>query len=398
VIRSSKLSLKFSNKQKLCQVNLFVNEYKSVMQQCVDLTWEMESLPSLAPKSITEKIKTWLSQRAIQCACKQAIAVVKGTKKKNKQRQYFIDDLLSKNFIKRAKSLQRKLSKESKPNLANVCPELDSRFVKFDFNNDTSFDGWITLSSIGKKLKIKIPVKRTKHFNSMSGQMKNGLRLSYHEATIMFESTVDLKQHGDTLGLDIGVKNVATLSDGQSTNEDVHGWNLTKIIHRMNGKTKGSKAYLRCQRHRTNYVNWSINQLNLSGVGKLKLEKIKNLRKGVRTSRFLNRWTYTEIKSKLEQTCEKLGVQVEYVSPTYTSQRCSSCGWVRSSNRKGKLFKCGQCGFSADSDLNGAKNICANLRPIGFKERLLCKNKIGFYWSEARQECIVPVSQANIFQ
>jgi IS605 OrfB family transposase len=398
MIRSSKLSFKFCNKQKLNQVEWFINEYKSVMQQCVDLIWEIEYLPSLAPKSITEKIKTWLSQRAIQCACKQAIAVVKGTKQKNKQRQFVIEDLLSRNLIKKAKVLQAKLTKISKPDLVNVCPELDSRFVKFDFDNKTSFDGWITLSSIGNKLKIKIPVKKTKHFNSILGNMKNGLRLSCRDAIIMFESTVELKQDGDTVGLDIGVKSIATLSDGQHTSKDSHGWDLTKIIQKMNSKTKGSKAYLRCQRHRTNYVNWSINQIDLSNVKKLKLERIKNVRSGVRTSRFLNRWTYTEIKSKLELTCEKLGVQVEYVSPTYTSQRCSFCGWVRSSNRKGKLFKCGKCGFTTDSDLNGARNICANLRPIGTKERLLCKNKTGFYWSEARQECIVPVTQTNIFQ
>lgn len=381
MIRSTKLTTKFSNKTKLNDIKLFINEYKNVMKQCLDLTWNLDKIPSLAPKSITSQIKSWLSQRAIQCASKQTIAIVKGTKQKNKQRQYVIDKLIKSNFIKKAKALQNKLTKESKPNLDNVNPELDSRFVKIDQNNKTTFDVWITLTSLGDKLKIEIPTNKTKHFNSLNGKLKSGIRLSHNDVTFMFEEEIKPKNTGKTIGLDIGILTVATTSDNQVSNNDKHNWNLSKIIQRLNKKIKGSKAYSKVQKHRTNFVNWSINQLNFDDVKILRLENIKNVRKNKKTSKFLNHWTYTEIKRKLEQTCEKLGVQVEYVSATYTSQRCSSCGWVRRNNRKGKLFKCGQCNCALDSDLNGAKNIVANLRPIGQKERLLNKNRIGFYWN-----------------
>lgn len=393
MIRSSKLSLKFSNKQKKDNVQLFINEYKNVMKQCIDLTWDQSELKSLAPKSITNKIETWLSERAIQCACKQAIAIVKGTKQKNKQREFVIQKLISQNYIKKANLLKKKLVKTSKPILDNICPELDSRFVKFDFNDNTSFDGWIILSSLGNKLKIKIPIKKTKHFNSMKGLMKFGIRLSSKDVTIMFENFVNKKEDGKTIGIDVGIKNIVTASDGQTSLEDIHGWNLCKIIQKMNKKKKGSKEYRRCQQHRKNYINWSVNKLNLQDVKELRIENLNDVRRGKRTSKFLNRWTYTEIRSKIELTCEELGVQVTYVNPTYTSQRCSSCGWVRSSNRNGKIFKCDKCNYTLDSDLNGAINICTNLRPIGTKERLFHKNKTGFYWNEIIQECIVPVAR-----
>ena len=125
------------------------------------------------------------------------------------------------------------------------------------------------------------------------------------------------------------------------------------------------------------------------------MEKIKDLRRGKRTSKYLNRFTYTEIKGKIELTCEKLGVQVEYVNPVYTSQRCSNCGWVRRNNRNGKEFKCNQCEFILNADLNASRNIVSNLRPIGTKERLLHKNKTGFYWNVIEQERIVPVAQIS---
>ena len=87
------------------------------------------------------------------------------------------------------------------------------------------------------------------------------------------------------------------------------------------------------------------------------------------------------------------GVQLEKINPTYTSKRCSKCGWVRSKNRKGKLFKCEKCGFAADADLNASFNILADLRPIGRQERLLHKSKTGFYWNETRKESIVSSTQ-----
>ena len=77
------------------------------------------------------------------------------------------------------------------------------------------------------------------------------------------------------------------------------------------------------------------------------------------------------------------------VNPTYTSQRCSECGWVRRRNRKGKQFKCGKCGYSHDSDLNAARNISFGLSKVTKKERLMKKNRIGFYLDLLSQERIV---------
>jgi len=398
MIRSSKLSTKFSNKEKKQNLILFIDEYKKVTQFFIDLLWNESGIPKLLPKEITNKATTWLSARAIQCAAKQASGIIRGTKKKNKERQYVYEKLIEKRLFKKAKKLKSFITKNEKPNIKYLNPELDSRFVKTNFENKTSFDIWLIFSSLGNKLKIEIPLKKTKHFNSLNGKIKTGIRLNAKHVTFMFESEVKKKVKGNTIGLDIGINSVATTSNGQFKEKNEHGWTFKKIINKLNRKKKGSKGYNKIQQQRTNFINWNINQLNLKNVKTLKLEKIKNVRKGKRTSKFLNRWTYSEIKSKLELTCEKLGVQVEYVSPTYTSQRCSSCGWVRRGNRKGKEFTCNQCFNTMDADVNAACNIAANLRPIGTKERLLHKNRTGFYWDEVGinfrgQERIVPATQ-----
>jgi len=390
MIRSSQLSTKFANKEKKDNIKLFTKEYKNVVSFFVDYLWELEDIPNLLPKEVTNKVETWLSARAIQCAGKQASGIVRGTKKKQKSRIYVYDKLIKQGFKKRAKALKKHIDKAkmTKPNLDQVNPELDSRFIKLDFENGTSFDGWVTLSSLGNKLKIKVPLKSTSHFNNLQGSLKQGIRLSNKNITLMKESDVKERESGKTLGLDIGATTLASLSDDQVTKPDLHGHDLSSINKSLSKKKRGSKSFGRTQTQRKQYINWCVNKINFDDVKELKLENIKNLKRGRKLNRFLNHWTYTEIKGKLEQKCESLGVQVTYVSPTYTSQRCSSCGWVRSSNRNRKLFKCGGCDFALDADLNASRNIATPLRPIGTKERLLHKNKTGFYW-EASQESIV---------
>ena len=392
MIRSSKLSTKFANSEKKEKLHSFMDEYSKVVSFFIDHLWDLDKIPTLLPKEITQQVETWLSARAVQCAGKQASGIARGTQKKQKSRLYVYNKFLKNGFTKRARKLKVHIDKAkiTKPNLDHVCPELDSRFIKLDFDNDTSFDGWVTFTSLGNKLKIQVPVKSTKHLNSLSGNLKQGVRLSKKSITFIAEEEVAPRVSGKTIGLDVGEIRVASLSDDQVTKPDQHGFTFSSIDKRLSRKKRGSKSFARTQTQRKHYVNWSINQLNFDGVKKLKLENLGGLRRGRRTRRALSHWTYTEIQGKLEQTCEKLGVQVEYISPTYTSQRCSSCGWVRRSNRNRTSFQCGKCNFALDADLNASRNIAASLVPIGTKERLLHKNRTGFYWHEVNQECIVP--------
>jgi len=355
----------------------------------------MEKVPGLLPKELTDSVPTWLSKRAIQCAGKQASGIVRGTRQKQKQRLYKYGDLNKKGMFKKARKLKEFIDKVNitKPDLKNLEPELDYRFIKTDFGNSTSFDCWMTLSSIGNKLKVVIPIKKTKHFNLMQskGVMTKGLRLGKNKATFMFEiPDPPERTEGEVKGLDVGALDVYSVSDGQQSQKDKHGWTLGDILKVLQRKQKGSKAFERTQAHRDNFINWSINQLNLTGTKVLKVEGIKNIRKGRKSSRYLSHWTYTTIFDKLDSYCLEHGVRVEKVNPTYTSQRCSQCGWTRKSNRKGKKFKCTSCGFECDADLNASQNIVLDLPSIRKKERLQQNNKKGFYWYVVGQECIVP--------
>jgi IS605 OrfB family transposase len=403
-IRSSKVSTKFVNKSKLNAFQKVQKEYRKVMLDFIDILWEMkeQKLSSLPSKEITDKIDTWLSARLVQCAGKQATAIVKGTLQKQNKRLFIYNKLQEEKNYKKARKLKLVIDKIniSKPAVSEFIPlELDERFVKIDLENDTIFDGWLTFSSIGEKLKLTFPFKKTEHFNKFSSfKMLKGVRLTNKFITFMFECEPKQEVENtnkEVIGLDVGIKNTISCSNGHQTQKDIHGHDLDTIQKKLSRKKKGSKSFERTQKHRTNYINWSLNQLDLANVSTVKCEKIKNLRKNSRTSRYLSSWTYTEIFSKLERLCEEQNVSLIRVSPTYTSQRCSLCSWVQKKNRQGKQFKCVKCGFTFDADLNASKNISLNLREIGKKERLLQKNRTGFYWFEEGREFIVLDTQKD---
>jgi putative transposase len=402
MILSSKTTLNFTNHGKLDNLHQFIDEYKRVVVFFIDELWNMEKIPSLLPKEITTKITTWLSARAIQCAGKQASGIVRGTQTKQKRRLFVIEKLKKEKKFKKARKLQQIYNniKQSKPNINNIQCELDERFVKFDFDNKTSFDGWVILSSLGNKLKINIPVKKHKHFNKMLKQskIKQGIRISKNDITFMFDiEDVEPRNEGKTLGIDIGQKTTLSCSDGQLLDMCPHCHTYTSICKDLSRKKKDSKNFNKKVTHRSNYLRYIVNKLNLDGIKVVNRENIKNLRKFSNTSRMMKHWNYGELFDVLDSKLEKQGVLVNKINPTYTSQRCSKCGWTRKDNRKKKKFKCGKCHFESDADLNASLNLSFNLVPIKKQERLQHRSKKGFYWNVISKEPIVPsVQKINV--
>ena len=195
----------------------------------------------------------------------------------------------------------------------------------------------------------------------------------------------DLKEIGTTIGADQGFKDILTCSDEQVTpKSDKHGHSLQSILETMCRKKKGSKAFKRCQTHRENYINWSINQLNLANVKEVRFEEIWNIGFKSKQSRILSHWTNTIIRDKVEKTCEEGGVLLTHVSSTYNSQRCNGCGVVRKANRKGKIYTCKRCGHVADADYNACCNIAMDLPEVPYELRKLNLNRgKGFLWLES---------------
>ena len=399
-ILSAKCSLKFANSGKRQEVSRLVDEYHRVCQLFVDSLWDMEKVPSLVSKEIIAPIKsqTWLSARMLQACGKQASGIVRGTKKKREQQLFVLKGLVEDGRFKQARRLQRKIDETnmSRPTLKRVQLELDGRFVEdIDLDNSTSFDVWVTIGSTERGCRrLVLPVKRTKTFNELiaTGKLTNGIRLSKDALTFCFDMpVVPAVTSGTTVGLDVGVRKLFACSDGQVSLTDDHGWTMQRVAERIARRRRGSKGFQRAVAHRDSFIHWSVKQLNLDGIMEIRMEDLRGL-KNRPVSRVVRGWLYPTLQECVEETCKRRGVLVEQVSPTFTSQRCSHCGWTRRANRKGESFQCKSCGFAADADWNASLNLSLYLVPLSGRERRGKSNVIGFFWHEVSrgQEHMVP--------
>ncbi|MGT3282478.1 RNA-guided endonuclease InsQ/TnpB family protein, partial [Yersinia enterocolitica] len=67
-----------------------------------------------------------------------------------------------------------------------------------------------------------------------------------------------------------------------------------------------------------------------------------------------------EMRRQLEYKQLWRGGQVLVITPAYTSQRCACCGHTAKKNHLSQSkFVCRTCGYTANADVNGTRNILA---------------------------------------
>jgi transposase len=397
MIRNSKHSIKFANIQKLDKLQLFIAEYRRIGQIIIDTIWEngyedfnIKNDKLNCPKYLdynSFNVDTKLSARAMSSLVTQICFNLSAATKKRKQILFIKNKLISENNpLGRIDEILNKY-KLIKPNLSNTNPELSSKCC--DIEKGNSFDYFLRIKCIGEDFgHIKIPIKNTKVSLKWltRGKLLNSFSIGSQYISLRFDIKNTNKNEGTKIvGIDQGYKDVATLSDKQTTpKEDIHHHSLETIIGKLSRKKKGSDAFFKSQEHRKNFINWSINQLNFDGVKEVRLEKIWNIGYKNKTSRKLSHWTNTLIRDKIKRKCEELEVPVIEQDSFYRSQRCSCCGLVRKANRKGKVYKCKVCGYEADADYNASLNHAIELPEVDWEFRSQRNNLgKGFYWKES---------------
>ncbi|WP_436903799.1 RNA-guided endonuclease InsQ/TnpB family protein [Escherichia coli] len=211
--------------------------------------------------------------------------------------------------------------------------------------------------------------------------------------SIQTESEVSTPVHpsASMVGLDAGVAKLATLSDG-TVFEPVNSFQknqkkLARLQRQLSRKVKFSNNWQKQKRkiqrlhscianirrdylHKVtttvskNHAMIVIEDLKVSNMSKSAAGTVSQPGRNVRAKSGLNRSIldqgWYEMRRQLEYKQLWRGGQVLAVPPAYTSQRCACCGHTAKENRLSQSkFRCQVCGYTANADVNGARNILA---------------------------------------
>jgi putative transposase len=312
----------------------------------------------------------------------QACGIVKGIANSIKKLQDKLEYLKEKGYsTKNTEELLEKKLNAKEPELKNVKAELSSKCAEFLDKDDSFFNGFLKLSSLGICESFFMPIKFSKHTENLMKkgfERMNSFLISSDKIEIRWKKTVERKENGKIVGCDTGIKDIATFSEDDVLSSD-SGYD--RILNKIARKRRNSKNYKNALIERDNYIRFILNGCNLSEIKQLNIENNSSLKYGKRSSKKLGSHAYGIIKEKLERICEEQGVLVKFTPSTYRSQRCSACGWTQKSNRKAKIFSCKSCHYHSDSDRNSSRNQLVILPYIASNVRELSLNRKGFFWN-----------------
>ena len=209
--------------------------------------------------------------------------------------------------------------------------------------------------------------------------IKGEADLIYRDGQFFLLQTVDLPEPptinpDDFLGLDLGIVNIVSDSDGER-----HAGNaVNNVRHRaqhlrrklQKTGTRPAKRLLKMRRRKETRFARDVNHcISKQLVNKAKdtgrgiaLEDLKGIRDRItarKPQRYrLHSWSFFQLRSFIAYKAKLAGVTVVAVDPRNTSRTCTSCGYVDKRNRPAQsLFLCVSCGFAGHADTIAAENI-----------------------------------------
>jgi putative transposase len=194
----------------------------------------------------------------------------------------------------------------------------------------------------------------------------------YVQFLVNAENKVDADLTGKMIGLDVGLKDFYTDSNGHTepnpkfyrTGEKRLKFRQRRVSRKNIGSANRRKAINRLGRvhlkisrqreeHAKRVARCVIQSNDLVAYEDL---RIKNLVKNHCLSKSINDAGWYQFRKWLEYFGAKFGKITVAVNPAYTSQECSKCGTLIKKSLSMRTHAC-QCGFALDRDWNAAVNI-----------------------------------------
>lgn len=254
-------------------------------------------------------------------------------------------------------------------------------------------DGKVNITNIGK---IKVSKNSSKWFPSkpLNPRIKYDGKNWYLTVSYALDKLTDVELTNNVIGIDLGVKTLATCSNGKAYRGTKYDTKIKKYekklkhLQRLVSKKyeKNKELNNQCER-----FNKSKNIIKLEKKIKLLYRKIANVRdnynhtmtieivktkpskivvedlnvagmlKNIHLAKAVQNQCFHTILNYLEYKCKYFGIEFVKADRWYASSKiCSCCG-----NKKKELklsertYVCEKCGLVIDRDLNASKNLAS---------------------------------------
>ena len=225
--------------------------------------------------------------------------------------------------------------------------------------------------------RLRMPFVCGAYQRERQGRIKGQADLVYRQGKFYLLCTIDLPESApvnptDVLGVDLGIVNLATDSDG--TTYSGEAVEKVRRRHHRNRKrlqrkgTRGAKKRLRAlsrresdfRRHENHCISKAIVAKAKGTDRGIALEDLRGIRDRV-TVRARQRarhggWAFHQLRAFVEYKSRLAGVPVVAVDPRNTSRTCTVCGHCEKGNRTDRdTFRCLHCDYSENADFNAAR-------------------------------------------
>lgn len=237
-------------------------------------------------------------------------------------------------------------------------------------------DNIISLWTVGGRQKIPFICHNPNYLPYIKGEAD----LVYKKGKFFIFQTIEvpdeeIKDVEDFIGVDFGLTDIAVTSDEiKHSAEWINEYREKRQKVRSSIQAKGTRSARKLlkrisgrEKTTANIINHTISKSIVksakeSGKG-ISIEDLTNIRftskkrnKKFRTK--LGKWSFADLRAKLEYKATLNGIKLVVVNPAYTSQTCCECNHI--GKRTNKVFKCTNqsCKVNTkDADINASKVI-----------------------------------------
>ena len=239
--------------------------------------------------------------------------------------------------------------------------------------------GWV-------RLKEKGYIPTTKQgYQIRSGTVSRKADRYYVSVLVEVPNTRITNPNGEGLGIDLGIKDFATVSNGsiyKNINQSARIKKLEKQLRRgqrclsrkyenlkkgestqknlQKQKLKVQKLHHRIDNIRTDYIKKTIAEIVKTKPSYIVIEdlNVSGMMKNRHLSKAVASQKFYEFRTRLKAKCGENGIELRVVDRFYPSSKlCHCCGCVKKDLKlSDRIYKC-RCGYAEDRDFNASLNL-----------------------------------------